>query len=357
MIQITEASKSLFTELADDAGNWSGQPLIGGNVELTKEERGNLTHLKKLNLIATFNSDGDMFVSFTAEGVAYAKSLGIDLTPYYPEYDEKEGTDMNPNTEEQNEADRNRDDDSRVHEFFQVKREFGGSDYCAKCGEHRDEGVHDAINIEKQPLDPCSCGPEDGDYGSGYHFQSCPRYAPYRRPVRAASGLTYEERVARSRANWRVEHQSPCVHRAGSDHRGAECGVCERGDCDDVEDFAAMGDPDEFVTTTVNLAAYGELLAVMKAARAFVSLSPSHPDSDRLRTKLADAVFVWNNREAGDSVPGSGTTEVVIDPPKFAQPDPYLNPTAYAAHSAERDAARRESTAWPNPFERDVTDR
>jgi hypothetical protein len=271
----------------------------------------------------------------------------------------KEGTDMR-----------------QVHEFYQVKREFGGSDYCAKCGEHRDEGVHDPINIEKsdpyadgsyrawteqtrvEPLDPCSCGPEDGDYGSGYHFQSCPRYAPHKRAVRKqTTSLTYEERVARSRANWRVEHQSPCVHRVGSDHRGAECGVCDRGDCDDVEDFAAMGDPDEFVTTTVNMNAYAELLDVMKAARAFVSLSPSHPDSDRLRAKLADAVFVWNNREAGDSVPGSGSTEVVIDPPKFAQPDPYLNPTAYAAHSAERDAARRESTAWPNPFERDVTDR
>lgn len=25
-------------------------------------------------------------------------------------------------------------------------------------------------------VEPCSCAPEDGDYGSGSHFQSCPRY-------------------------------------------------------------------------------------------------------------------------------------------------------------------------------------
>jgi hypothetical protein len=69
---------------------------------------------------------------------------------------------------------------------------------------------------------------------------------------------------------------------------------------------------DQIIETEVNLTAYGELLDVMRAARAFVSLSPSHPNSDTLRRRLADAVHVWDQREAGDSVPGSGTTEVIL---------------------------------------------
>ena len=30
------------------------------------------------------------------------------------------------------------------------------------------------------------------------------------------------------------EHRSPCVHRPGSRHPGADCGTCDRGDCDDT---------------------------------------------------------------------------------------------------------------------------
>jgi hypothetical protein len=29
------------------------------------------------------------------------------------------------------------------------------------------------------------------------------------------------------------QHDSWCVHRIGSDHPDAECGRCERGDCDE----------------------------------------------------------------------------------------------------------------------------
>jgi hypothetical protein len=32
------------------------------------------------------------------------------------------------------------------------------------------------------------------------------------------------------------EHESWCVHRIGSPHPGADCGTCDRGDCDDVEE-------------------------------------------------------------------------------------------------------------------------
>ena len=76
-VKITEASKAVFVMYAKDAGNWSGTPLVGGNVGGTKEERGNLTQLKKAELITTFFDEGCTWVDFTDAGKEYAKSLGI----------------------------------------------------------------------------------------------------------------------------------------------------------------------------------------------------------------------------------------------------------------------------------------
>lgn len=78
-IELTEASKSLFAAYAKDAGNWSGTPLVGGNVGGSKEDRGNLTDLKKKGLISTFRYEGCDWISFTEAGVAYAASLGITI--------------------------------------------------------------------------------------------------------------------------------------------------------------------------------------------------------------------------------------------------------------------------------------
>jgi hypothetical protein len=78
-IQITERSKELFLDYAKDAGNWSGTPCVGGNVGGTAEDRGNLTQLKQAGLITTFKSDGDLWVSFTDLGVAYALENGIEI--------------------------------------------------------------------------------------------------------------------------------------------------------------------------------------------------------------------------------------------------------------------------------------
>ena len=79
-MNITQASQALFSAYANDAANWGGTPLVGGNVGRTKADCGNLTDLKKLGLLTTFDHDGYMWVQFTAEGVAYAAELGIDLT-------------------------------------------------------------------------------------------------------------------------------------------------------------------------------------------------------------------------------------------------------------------------------------
>lgn len=86
--QITETSKAVFIAYAKDAGNWSGMPLVGGNVGGGKEERGNLTQLKKAGLIKTEETKDringriqtDSWVVFTEDGIAYAKELGIDLS-------------------------------------------------------------------------------------------------------------------------------------------------------------------------------------------------------------------------------------------------------------------------------------
>lgn len=82
-ITITEASKAVFVAYAKDACNWSGMPLVGGNVGGTKEERGNLTQLKRAGLIRTISEkaqDGAgacTWIEFTDAGVAYATALGI----------------------------------------------------------------------------------------------------------------------------------------------------------------------------------------------------------------------------------------------------------------------------------------
>jgi len=76
---ITETSMALFLAFARDAGNWSGNPCVGGNTGGTKEQRGNLTQLKKAGLIQTFKSDGQTYIEFLPAGKAFAKERGVDL--------------------------------------------------------------------------------------------------------------------------------------------------------------------------------------------------------------------------------------------------------------------------------------
>lgn len=71
--RLAEVSVALFTDLVKDAGNWSGTPMV----DISKEERGNLTQLKRAKLLSTQTDDGIAFAYFTPEGVAYAKALGL----------------------------------------------------------------------------------------------------------------------------------------------------------------------------------------------------------------------------------------------------------------------------------------
>jgi hypothetical protein len=78
-IELTEASKALFIAYAKDAGNWSGTPLVGGNVGGSKADVGNLTDLKKKGLITTFRDEGCDWITFTPAGREYARSLGVTI--------------------------------------------------------------------------------------------------------------------------------------------------------------------------------------------------------------------------------------------------------------------------------------
>jgi hypothetical protein len=78
-MNITEKSLAVFLAYAKDAGNWSGIPLVGGNVGGTKEERGNLTQLKQAGLIKTQEDEGSTWIYFTDAGVSFAAEHGIAL--------------------------------------------------------------------------------------------------------------------------------------------------------------------------------------------------------------------------------------------------------------------------------------
>jgi hypothetical protein len=67
-MKLTEATSKLFEELARDAGNWNGTPLVNGNVEVGTKTRGNLSDLVKKGLVTVQTIDGDEWVFFTITG-------------------------------------------------------------------------------------------------------------------------------------------------------------------------------------------------------------------------------------------------------------------------------------------------
>lgn len=80
---ITPQSLDLFLAYAKDSGNWSGTPLVGGNVGGdAKAQRGNLTQLKKASLIRTWTDEGCTWLAFTDEGKALAASHGVTIAEY-----------------------------------------------------------------------------------------------------------------------------------------------------------------------------------------------------------------------------------------------------------------------------------
>ena len=78
-MNLTPASLALFLEYAKDARNWSGTPLVGGNVGGSKQDRGNLTQMKRAGLIVTSYEEGCTWLDFTAAGKALAADHGVDV--------------------------------------------------------------------------------------------------------------------------------------------------------------------------------------------------------------------------------------------------------------------------------------
>jgi len=71
---------SRFLDYARDAGNWSGTPLIGGNVGGDPEDKGYLVNMKKAGLITTFREDdGTFWLIFTIAGREFAHAHGVEV--------------------------------------------------------------------------------------------------------------------------------------------------------------------------------------------------------------------------------------------------------------------------------------
>lgn len=78
---VTADSLALFLALADDAPNWSGEPMIGpgANVETNQADKGRLTELKRKGLVTTYADRGDTFVQFTEAGCELAARYGFQV--------------------------------------------------------------------------------------------------------------------------------------------------------------------------------------------------------------------------------------------------------------------------------------
>jgi hypothetical protein len=76
---MTTGDLNLFLEYAYDADNWSGRPLVGGNVKHSYAENGHLTNLKKAGLLTTWTDEGLVWIRFTEAGKALAEEHGITI--------------------------------------------------------------------------------------------------------------------------------------------------------------------------------------------------------------------------------------------------------------------------------------
>jgi len=76
---LSPRSLELFLAFARDAGNWSGTPCIGGNVGGSKEDRGNITQMKRAGLVKTLADEGQTWLIFTPAGKALAAEHGVEV--------------------------------------------------------------------------------------------------------------------------------------------------------------------------------------------------------------------------------------------------------------------------------------
>ena len=79
-IELTDATLHTFKLYASDAGNWGDRPWVSnGNIECSKEMRGNLSDLVKKGLIKVVGSGKSSYVEFTAAGSKLAAELGWEV--------------------------------------------------------------------------------------------------------------------------------------------------------------------------------------------------------------------------------------------------------------------------------------
>lgn len=80
--KVTIGDAGLFVAFWNDAGNWSGNPLVGGNVGGTQEDNAHLTNLKKAGLLTTDETkekgqEPCQWVTFTELGIQVAEKAGL----------------------------------------------------------------------------------------------------------------------------------------------------------------------------------------------------------------------------------------------------------------------------------------
>ena len=88
---LPEGSARFFADAAHDAGNWSGSPLIGGNIASGRSAAGWMKKLNAEGLTTSFQDDDDRscyWLTFTKKGRKLALDvLGFDPDPYAGELD------------------------------------------------------------------------------------------------------------------------------------------------------------------------------------------------------------------------------------------------------------------------------
>ncbi|CAB4126529.1 hypothetical protein UFOVP75_2 [uncultured Caudovirales phage] len=80
---LTPATRALFVSLVADAPDWNGEPLLN----ISKEQRGNLSDLKMRGLVRTVIDDSGFkpcqFVQFTAQGRTQAIAASLKGADYF----------------------------------------------------------------------------------------------------------------------------------------------------------------------------------------------------------------------------------------------------------------------------------
>jgi hypothetical protein len=78
-LALAPASLARFIEYAEDADNWSGSPLVGGNVGGDPADVGYLTNMKRCGMVSTWEDEGDVWIEFTDAGRALAGEHGVEI--------------------------------------------------------------------------------------------------------------------------------------------------------------------------------------------------------------------------------------------------------------------------------------